>query len=252
MSNTRFANQAAIVTGGASGIGFVVAKRLATEGARVWLLDLKEDALKTAQADLKAQGVTVETVSADITKDADVQRAMEGVSKTAGRLDILVNCAGIVGPNARKTTEVSLKEWEQVIAINLTGSFLVTKYALIEMQKRNYGRVLLFASISGKEGNAGMCPYSTSKAGVIGLVKAAGKEFAETGITVNAIAPGVIHTPMVESMSPAQVEYMTSKIPMKRMGTLDEVAALSCWIVSPESSFNTAFAFDLSGGRATY
>ena len=138
------------------------------------------------------------------------------------------------------------------LAVNLRGTFLMTKYALSIMESRNYGRILNFASIAGKEGNAGMSPYSSSKAGVIGLVKSAGKEFAETGITVNAIAPAVIRTPMVDGVDPDQVKYMTDKIPMKRCGTLDEVAALACWIVSPEASFNTAAVFDLTGGRATY
>ena len=252
MNSMRFAGQAALVTGGASGIGYSVATRLASEGAHVALLDMNEGALKKAQADLKKLGLTAETVCADITNDTEVQQAISCAAATAGRLDIVVHCAGIAGPNVRKITEIGIKEWEQVIAINLTGSFLVTKYAVIEMQKRNYGRILLFASIAGKEGNPGMCPYSASKAGVIGLAKSIGKEFAETGITVNAIAPGVIHTPLLDQMSPQQVEYMKSKIPMKRMGSLDEVTALACWIVSPESSFNTGFAFDLSGGRATY
>ena len=128
----------------------------------------------------------------------------------------------------------------------------MTKQAITKMQLNDYGRVLNFASIAGKEGNAGMSPYSSTKAGVIGLVKSAGKEFAESGITVNAIAPAVILTPMVEGVDPAQVKYMTDKIPMRRCGTLEEVAALSCWIVSPEASFCTGFTFDLSGGRAVY
>ena len=139
-----------------------------------------------------------------------------------------------------------------MIRINLFGSFLTAKHALARMTPRNYGRVLLIASIAGKEGNAGMCAYSSAKAGVIGLVKSIGKEFAETGITVNALAPAVIRTAMVAAMEPAQVKYMTDKIPMKRCATLEEVASLACWIVSPEASFNTGFTFDLSGGRAVY
>jgi len=120
------------------------------------------------------------------------------------------------------------------------------------MQRHDYGRELLIASIAGKDGNAGMCAYSASKAGVIGLVKSVGKEFAESGITVNGLAPAVVRTAMVEGMDPAQVEYMTSRIPMKRLGTLEEVAATACFIVSPEASFQTAFTWDLSGGRAVY
>jgi 3-oxoacyl-[acyl-carrier protein] reductase len=139
-----------------------------------------------------------------------------------------------------------------VVAVNLRGSFLVTKHALGPMAARGYGRILLFASIAGKEGNAGMVAYSATKAGVIGLVKSVGKEFAESGVTINAIAPAVIRTAMVESMDQWQVDYMTEKIPMKRCGTLDEVTALACWVVSREASFNTGAVFDLTGGRATY
>ena len=129
----------------------------------------------------------------------------------------------------------------------------ITKHALRHMEPdRDYGRILLFASIAGKEGNAGMTAYSATKAGVIGLVKSAGKDFAESGITINAIAPAVIRTAMVDKLDQWQVDYMTDKIPMKRCGSLDEVAALACWIVSPEASFNTGAVFDLSGGRATY
>ena len=145
-----------------------------------------------------------------------------------------------------------MEEFDRTCAINLRGTYSVAKHALAAMKPRDYGRILLFASIAGKEGNAGMSPYSASKAGVIGLVKSAGKEYAETEITVNAVAPAVIRTPMVEGVHPDQVKYMTDKIPMKRCGTLEEIAALSCWIVSPEASFNTGFTFDLSGGRAVY
>jgi NAD(P)-dependent dehydrogenase (short-subunit alcohol dehydrogenase family) len=136
--------------------------------------------------------------------------------------------------------------------VNLRGSFLVTKGALPIMLKANYGRILLIASVAGKEGNAGMTPYSTSKAGVIGFVKAVGKEYAETGITVNGLAPAVVRTAMVDAMPAEQVKYMTDKIPMKRCATIEEVAATATYIVSEEVSFNTATTFDLTGGRATY
>ena len=137
-------------------------------------------------------------------------------------------------------------------AVNVRGSFLTCREAVRNMLPNDYGRVLLVASIAGKEGNAGMVCYSTSKAGVIGMVKSAGKEYAETGITVNGLAPAVIQTALVDNMEPEQVKYMTDKIPMKRCGTLDELASMACWIVSPEASFNTGFTFDLSGGRAVY
>ena len=165
---------------------------------------------------------------------------------------MVVNCAGIVGPNAKKINEVEVDDFDRVYAVNLRGSFSVTKYALRHMEKQNYGRILLFASIAGKEGNAGMTAYSATKAGVLGLTKSAAKDFAETGITINTIAPAVIRTAMVDALDQWQVDYMTEKIPMKRCGTLEEVTSLACWIVSEEASFNTGAVFDLSGGRATY
>lgn len=244
----RFEGQVAVVTGAAEGIGRHVAARLAAEGAKVALLD--RDAAR-----LKASATGIPDASShvvDICDDAAVCAAFNAIMAEQGRIDIAVNCAGIVGPNARRVTEVEVEEFDDVYAVNLRGSFLVTKYALRHMEERNYGRVLLFASIAGKEGNAGMSAYSSTKAGVIGLAKSAGKDFSETGITVNAIAPAVIRTGMVEALDQWQVDYMTEKIPMKRCGTLDEVAALACWIVSQEASFTTGAVFDLSGGRATY
>ena len=247
--NERFSGQVAAVTGGADGLGLAISRRLLAEGAIVWLLDRDESRVNPAarEAGGKAHPAVV-----DIADEPGVQAVFERIVQTHGRLDVVVNSAGIVGPNNRKVSETPADGFEQVLRVNLFGSFIVCKQALVQMQKRNYGRVLLIASIAGKEGNAGMCAYSSAKAGVIGLVKSAGKEFAETGITINALAPAVVRTAMVESMDPAQVKYMTDKIPMKRCCTLTEVAALATWIVSPEASFNTGFTFDLTGGRAVY
>lgn len=245
----RFAGQVAAVTGGADGLGFAIAQRLLMEGATVWLLDRDEEKLTVAQGKL---GARAHRLAVDITDDLAVRAAFERIHLDQQRLDIVVNSAGIVGPNNRNITETPTDGYEQVLRVNLFGSFLVCKHAIAQMQKRNYGRVLLIASIAGKEGNAGMCGYSSAKAGVIGLAKSVGKEFAETGITINALAPAVVRTAMVESMDPAQVKYMTDKIPMKRCGALEEVASIAAWIVSPEASFNTGFTFDLTGGRAVY
>ena len=247
--NERFSGQVAAVTGGAEGLGLAIARRLLAEGAIVWLLDRDEPRVTSAARDA---GGDAHPAVVDIADERDVQAVFERIVQTHGRLDVVVNSAGIVGPNNRKVSETPADGFEQVLRVNLFGSFIVCKQALVQMQKRNYGRVLLIASIAGKEGNAGMCAYSSAKAGVIGLVKSAGKEFAETGITINALAPAVVRTAMVESMDPAQVKYMTDKIPMKRCCTLPEVAALAAWIVSPEASFNTGFTFDLTGGRAVY
>ena len=254
MQDARFTDQTAIVTGGADGIGKVVATRLASEGAQVTIFDISVANAEATVGELAESGLRADCEIVDIADEEAVAAAIEAVvaRSASGRLDVVVNCAAIVGPTSTPITKVSLEEFERTSRINLLGTFVMTKQAITTMQLNDYGRVLNFASIAGKEGNAGMSPYSSTKAGVIGLVKSAGKEFAESGITVNAIAPAVILTPMVEGVDPAQVKYMTDKIPMRRCGTLEEVAALSCWIVSPEASFCTGFTFDLSGGRAVY
>ena len=250
MFEKRFTGKTAVVTGGASGIGKAVVERLAKEGGHVAIFDRDQKAMDAVAKELGAFGV--ESCVVDIADEAAVGEAMGALVAKRGRLDVLVNCAAIVGPTATAITDVGVEEFDEVYKVNLRGSFVVAKQALVQMRKTNEGRILLFASIAGKEGNAGMCCYSSTKAGVIGLVKSIGKEFAESGITVNAIAPAVIRTPMVEATHPDQVKYMTDKIPAKRTGTLDEAAAIACWIVSDEASFCTGFTFDLSGGRAVY
>jgi 3-oxoacyl-[acyl-carrier protein] reductase len=237
----RFEGQVAVVTGGADGIGKAVAARLRAEGATVLIFD---------RAVFETAGDQCYPV--DVSDEPGLREAFAAVVQRYGAIDIVVHCAGIVGPNNTKITEVSVDDFDRVYRVNLRGSFLVLKHALPTMVLQNKGRVLLFASIAGKEGNAGMTPYSSTKAGVIGLVKAAGKEFASSPITINAIAPAVIRTALVDNMHPDQVNYMTSKIPAGRCGTLEEAAALAAWIVSDEASFCTGFCFDLSGGRATY
>lgn len=251
-SDKRFQDQVAIVTGGADGIGRAVSERLVREGATVAVLDRDERALQAISPAFAAIGGRSEVHQVDVGEEAAVSGCIEEIVAQHGRLDILVHCAGVVGPNGKVIEDVGVDAFDAVYRVNLRGSFLVTREAVRHMKPRGYGRVLLFASIAGKEGNPGMCAYSASKAGVIGLVKAVGKEVAGSGVTVNAIAPAVIRTALVEGMDSAQVEYMTSRIPMKRCGTLEEAAALTCWIVSREAGFNTGFVFDLSGGRATY
>ena len=188
----------------------------------------------------------------DVTQEAAVSAAVNTTLAQLGRIDILVNCAGITGKTNLKSHEVALSDFDQVLKTNLYGTFLTSKHVLPVMTKQGYGRILHIASIAGKEGNAGMVAYSSSKAAVIGLTKVQGKEYAETGVTINALAPAVIQTPMVDILPAATVKYMTDKIPMKRCGTLEEVASMAAFIVSREAAFTTGFTFDLTGGRAVY
>lgn len=248
----RFNDRVAIVTGGAQGIGFAIAQRLANEGAAVWLFDMNKALLDHAVEQIVSAGGHAKSAVADIADEMSVAKAFGSIAAAGSRIDIMVNSAGVVGPNGMKTSDVEPNMFRRTLDINLNGAFIMTKYALNAMLPNGYGRILLIASIAGKEGNAGMCAYSASKAGVIGLVKSAGKEYAGSGITVNALAPATIMTPMVAAMDPAQVKYMTDRIPMKRCGELREAASLAAWIVSDEASFNTGFTFDLTGGRAVY
>jgi 3-oxoacyl-[acyl-carrier protein] reductase len=248
----RFKSQSAVITGGAQGIGFAIAQRLASEGAIVSLFDTNEALLNKAVEQIVSDGGRARGLVVNITDELSVISGFEKAISADSKIDIMINSAGIVGPNGIKTESVETDLFKKTLDINLNGAFLMTKHALKAMTAHNYGRILLIASIAGKEGNAGMCAYSASKAGVIGLVKSAGKEYAESGITINALAPATIMTSMVQAMEPAQVKYMTDKIPMKRCGDLDEVASLAAWIVSAEASFNTGFTFDLTGGRAVY
>jgi 3-oxoacyl-[acyl-carrier protein] reductase len=248
----RFQGQTAIVSGGAGGLGSPIVRRLASEGAHTFIFDVDEEEAQDAADELIAEGLTVSWKQVDVTSEDSVRNGIEAVAAETGRLDITVNSAGIIGPNNVKIVDISAESFDTTLAVNLRGSFLMAKYSVIEMVKRNYGRICLIASIAGKEGNAGQAPYSTSKAGVIGLTKSIGKEYAETGITVNAVAPAAVWTPMLQNADPAAVKYMTDRIPMKRFGEPEEIAALVAFIVSPEATFNTGFTFDATGGRATY
>ena len=248
----RFQNQTAIVTGGASGIGLGIGARIAQEKGRVLLADIDAEALDQARKSLDGQPGQVETARVDVTQEAEVRALIQSAVQRFGKLDVLVNSAGILGKTATNIHEYDLASFRNVLDVNLIGSFLVTKYAIEAMLPRQYGRILLLASISGKDGNPGMAGYSVSKAGVIGLAKAVGKEYAHTAITVNALAPALVATPLLADTAEESLDYMTSRIPMGRLGTVAETAALACWIVSREASFNTGAVFDLSGGRATY
>lgn len=239
-----FSEQTVVITGAASGLGRAIARRFASLGARTVALDLNKELLAQLRGEL---GGSLETLACDVTDLPAVEKALSGVPA-----DVLINSAGISGQTNLKSYEVDPADVERVFRVNFFGSYHTSRALLPGMVARGYGRVLHIASIAGKEGNAGMLAYSASKAAVIGMAKVQGKELAGTGVTVNALAPAVIQTPMVEAMPAEQVRYMTDRIPMKRTGTLDELVAMVEFIVSPQNSFTTGFTFDLTGGRATY
>jgi 3-oxoacyl-[acyl-carrier protein] reductase len=221
----------AVVTGGASGLGEACAARLARDGLKVITFDLSERA----------------DVVVDVTDSAAVDRAVDGV----GPVDVLVNSAGIVGPN-KPLWEISDREWQQTFAVNVTGTFHLCRAVVPGMRERGWGRIVNIASMAGKDGNPNLSAYSASKAAVIAMTKSIGKELARSAVLVNAIAPAVIRTPMNEHTDPEVLAYLTSMIPMGRLGRAEEVAELVAWLASDRCSFSTGAVYDISGGRATY
>ncbi len=240
-------DQIAVVTGGAQGIGFAVVKKLIGLGARVasWDVDLLND------SSMKDFGDQAIAVKADVTDLKSLQAAHVATSNAFGAPTILVNSAGIAGPNAT-VEDYDVEEWRKVIEINLTGTFLVNKVCVPAMKKNNYGRILNIASVAGKEGNPNASAYSASKAAVIGLTKSLGKELADFNIAVNCVTPAAAKTRIFDQMSQEHIDYMLSKIPRGRFIEVQEAADMIAWAVSPENSFTTGAVFDLSGGRATY
>ncbi len=238
----------ALVTGAARGIGLAIASRLAADGARVALLDLDGAA---ADAAAKKVGGGAIALTADVTKAADVDAAVHRVVEVWGRLDVLVNNAGITG-RSFPIWELSDEDWRRVIDVDLTSVFLCCRAAVKVMLAQGSGRIINIASIAGKEGNPTLVPYSAAKAGVIGLTKALAKEVCTRGILVHAIAPAVIGTELLRQMEKSTVDLLVSKIPMGRVGRPEEVAALAAWLASDDCSFTTGAVHDLSGGRATY
>ncbi|SLN75368.1 SDR family NAD(P)-dependent oxidoreductase [Roseisalinus antarcticus] len=238
----------AVVTGGAQGIGLCVARRFIASGATVSLWDRDAAQLEVALADLNG-AATAQTV--DVVDWDTVARATEAVAALNGRLDILVNSAGIAGKNA-PLDDYEIDEWRRVIDIDLTGTFLVNRAVIPHMKAQNYGRIVNIASVAGKEGNPNASAYAAAKAGVIGMTKAVGKELAEYDIAVNAITPATAKTAILDELKPEFIDYMLSKIPRGRFAEVEEIAGMVSWLVSQENSFTTASVFDLSGGRATY
>lgn len=243
----RFANRAAIVTGGASGIGLDVARRLVAEGARVSIWDLQPEALAAA----KAQTGATDVQALDICDADAVTAAMKASVAALGGLDILVASAGITGPNTT-VRDYPVDAWRRVVDVNLNGLFYCNQAAIRVMEPKGYGRIVNIASIAGKEGNPNASAYSASKAGVIGFTKSLAKEVAKSEIRVNCVTPAAVRTPIFDQMTQAHIDFMLSKIPAGRFGAIEEVSALICWLASEEVSFSTGAVFDVSGGRATY
>ena len=248
MNRLDLAGRHAVITGGATGLGFAIAQRMLVSHAVVTLWDVNAAALDSAKTQL---GMYVNTVAVDVGNPASVVAAVRQTQLTHQVVDILVNCAGITGPNV-KVWDYPVDAWQQVMQVNLNGVFYCCREIAPLMRAQNYGRIVNIASVAGKEGNPNASAYSASKAGVIALTKSLGKELADTGVRVNCVAPAAVKTAIFDQMSEAHIAFMLSKIPMNRFGTPEEVAAMVAWLCTEECSFSTGAVFDLSGGRATY
>ena len=247
-NNIDLKERKAVVTGGAQGFGKAITERFLKSGASVAIWD-QDVAL--AKKTAKALGVGATAIACDVGDAASVAQARDATLKAFGRIDILINNAGIAGANA-KTWETEIDEWRRVMRINLDGPFICSRAVVPHMIAQNYGRVVNIASIAGKEGNPNAAHYSASKAGVIALTKSLGKELAGYDIAVNAVTPAAAKTAIFDQLTQAHIDFMLSKIPRNRFVTVEELAALVAWIASSENSFTTGAVFDISGGRATY
>ncbi|CAB4545910.1 MAG: SDR family oxidoreductase [Actinobacteria bacterium] len=247
-----YEGQVVIVAGGGAGIGAAAATLLASRGAMVVVSDVVLANAEKVAAEINGSGGKAVARELNVADQNGVSNFINTVAKEFGRLDAIVNSAGIVGPTNTPLEKITAADIEKVLAINLLGAIWLTQAALPIMKAAQYGRIVHVASIAGKEGNPGMTPYVLSKSAMIGFVKAVAKEVATEGITVNAIAPAVIKTPMNANTSEETLKYMISRIPMGRLGEADEVAEMISFAASKACSFTTGFCFDTSGGRATY
>ena len=248
MNRLDFEGRVAVVTGGATGIGFAVAQRLAASGGRVSLWDRDPTALERAAASL---GQRADARQVDVADADGVAAVAQATLSALGRVDALVCSAGITGPNTT-TWEYPVDAWREVIDVNLNGVFHCNRALVPAMLARDYGRIVNIASVAGKEGNPNASAYSASKAAVIGLTKSLGKELAKSGVRVNCVTPAAVKTAIFDQMAQQHIDFMLSKIPLGRFGTVDEIAALVAWLCTADCSFSTGAVFDLSGGRATY
>lgn len=250
METTDIKSHLVLVTGAASGIGKEIATSFIKRGAIVAACDKNILALQAIKNEVSNKDFHIFEV--DFVNEDSIINCVSKVESDLGPLKAVVNCVGILGKNGEKVEQVDIADFDLVYAINLRGALILTKAVIKGMADRGYGRILHMASISGKEGNPLLVAYSATKAGLIALVKSVGKEYATTGVTVNAMAPALIQSPMSDSFSEAQLTSLKSRIPMNRLGKTSEVADMAAWIISPACSFTTGFAFDLTGGRATY
>ena len=250
MNTNNFEGRLAIVTGAATGIGLAIAKRLNENGANVVLWDSNLEALKRVHLTFSSLN-KIQYFGVDVTNLDEVSDATRSVITSFKKIDILVNNAGISGPIA-PTWDYPIEDWNNVVNINLNGVFHCCRSIIPKMRENHYGRIINIASIAGKEGNPGAAAYSASKAAVIALTKSLGKELADIGILVNCITPAAVKTDIFKQINQKHIDYMLSKIPMGRLGKVDEIAALVWWLASDECSFSSGAVFDISGGRATY
>lgn len=248
MNQLDFQGRHAVVTGGATGLGFAIAQRLIASGGSVTLWDRDEAGARQAASTL---GAKASSVMVDVSRHDSVQQATQATLKQSGRIDALVNSAGITGPNT-KVWEYPVDAWQQVMQVNVNGLFYCCREVVPVMREAGWGRIVNIASVAGKDGNPNASAYSASKAAVIALTKSLGKELADTGIRVNCVTPAAVKTAIFEQMSEQHIQFMLSKIPMGRFGTPEEVAAMVAWLCTQDCSFSTGAVFDLSGGRSTY
>jgi 3-oxoacyl-[acyl-carrier protein] reductase len=250
LDSTRFEGQSIFITGAAQGIGAAAARLVSARGGQVFAMDINLDALRELQGEL---GLPEDQIAhIDLGDQESVMKTIQSVYLKAGRIDALINTAGVVGPNGTKVEDISWSDFERTLRVNLFGAIWLTQAVIPHMKKAKYGRIAHVASIAGKEGNPGMAPYNVSKSGMIGFVKGVGKEVAPDGIVINALAPAVIRTELNANTSDETLKYMLSRIPMGRQGEVDEVAEMLAFMASRVCSFTTGFTFDASGGRATY
>jgi 3-oxoacyl-[acyl-carrier protein] reductase len=248
MNQLDFKGRHAVVTGGATGLGYAIAQRLIASGGSVTLWDRDGEAARRAASSLGAQAHAVEV---DVAKEDSVAQAVQATRARNPQVDALVNSAGITGPNT-KVWDYPVDAWRQVMDVNLTGLFLCCRAIVPLMREKNYGRIVNIASVAGKDGNPNASAYSASKAAVMALTKSLGKELADTGVRVNCVTPAAVKTAIFDQMTQEHINFMLSKIPMGRFGTPEEIAAMVGWLCTEDCSFSTGAVFDLSGGRSTY